>query len=183
MPTADRQPPTADRRPPTADRRPPGTIVGSAVFNLTVIIGGTAFFMPRALVLDWRPLSRDTACYAVAIVILIVTMRDHAISKGEALAYVGAYGLYVSLMVCNERLMAWMARWPCATRRADAAAARRAEAGGGDGAHEDSAPFAETAYGSYGTALFGGVALSRPALRTRSAVSYTHLTLPTKRIV
>jgi hypothetical protein len=40
-----------------------GTIVGSAVFNLTCIIGGTAIFATKPLELDWRPLTRDSFVY------------------------------------------------------------------------------------------------------------------------
>lgn len=102
--------PRAARRAPCACARRAGTIVGSAVFNLTVIIGGTAFFAPRPLRLDWRPLARDSACYAVAIVILIASMRDSAVQTEEALCCVLAYALYVVLMYYNPALMAWMSR-------------------------------------------------------------------------
>lgn len=37
-----------------------GTIVGSAVFNLCCIIGGTALFTPGTLKIDWKPITRDT---------------------------------------------------------------------------------------------------------------------------
>jgi len=44
-----------------------GTIVGSAVFNILVIIGVTALFSGQTLYLDYRPLVRDAIFYAVAI--------------------------------------------------------------------------------------------------------------------
>lgn len=44
-----------------------GTIVGSAIFNILIIIGVTAIFSGRTLYLDYRPLMRDAFFYALAI--------------------------------------------------------------------------------------------------------------------
>ena len=44
-----------------------GTIVGSAVFNLCCIIGGTALFTPFVLKIDWKPITRDTIFYGISI--------------------------------------------------------------------------------------------------------------------
>merc|ERR1719326_1640538 len=44
-----------------------GTIVGSAVFNLCCIIGGTALFTPFTLVIDWKPITRDSFFYGLSI--------------------------------------------------------------------------------------------------------------------
>ena len=40
-----------------------GTIVGSAIFNILVIIGATAMLAGNVLVLQWKPLVRDTCFY------------------------------------------------------------------------------------------------------------------------
>ena len=48
-----------------------GTIVGSAVFNLCCIIGGTAMFTPTTLVIDWKPITRDTLFYGLSIAAMI----------------------------------------------------------------------------------------------------------------
>jgi len=85
-----------------------GTIVGSAVFNLCCIIGGTAVLSPATLDLDWRPLTRDSMCYAVAIVALFASISDGRVDRGEAIVCVVLYTLYVLLMVFNEALMDWM---------------------------------------------------------------------------
>ena len=42
-----------------------GTIIGSAVFNILVIIGATAVLAPDVLDLDWRPVVRDNFFYLV----------------------------------------------------------------------------------------------------------------------
>lgn len=48
-----------------------GTIVGSAVFNILVIIGLSAAVSVGAPSLDWRPLLRDSAFYAVSVLLLL----------------------------------------------------------------------------------------------------------------
>merc|ERR1719240_595576 len=49
-----------------------GTIVGSAVFSLCCIIGGTAVFTPVVLTIDWKPITRDTLFYGISIVAMIM---------------------------------------------------------------------------------------------------------------
>lgn len=85
-----------------------GTIVGSAVFNLTVIIGSAALFASAPLALDWRPITRDTACYTVAIVAMLYVIHDGVVSAWEASLLVMLYALYVLLMRLNAHLMAAM---------------------------------------------------------------------------
>ena len=53
-----------------------GTIVGSAVFNILVIIGVTALFSGQTLTLDYRPLVRDAIFYAAAIGGVIAIFQD-----------------------------------------------------------------------------------------------------------
>merc|ERR1719484_48606 len=53
-----------------------GTIVGSAVFNLCCIIGGTALFTPMVLKIDWKPITRDTFFYALSIAAMTIVLRD-----------------------------------------------------------------------------------------------------------
>ena len=54
-----------------------GTIVGSAVFNLCCIIGGTAVFTPGVLKIDWKPITRDTIFYAISIAAMIYVRTSH----------------------------------------------------------------------------------------------------------
>ena len=53
-----------------------GTIVGSAIFNILVIIGVTAIFSGRTLQLDYRPLARDAIFYAASIIGVILFFHD-----------------------------------------------------------------------------------------------------------
>ena len=70
-----------------------GTIVGSAIFNVLVIIGVSALF--REAKINWQPVVRDTLFYSMSIVILLVTFWDGQIEIGEALIFVLLYGAYI----------------------------------------------------------------------------------------
>merc|ERR1712159_930466 len=48
-----------------------GTIIGSAVFNILIIIGATAIVVGKPLQLDWKPLGRDVCFYCGSVVLLI----------------------------------------------------------------------------------------------------------------
>lgn len=49
-----------------------GTIVGSAMFNILIIIGLSALVTKGNVHLDWRPIARDVIFYALSIVALLV---------------------------------------------------------------------------------------------------------------
>jgi len=82
-----------------------GTIVGSAVFNLCCIIGGTAVFTPGTLQIDWKPITRDTFFYAISIAAMIYVVADGTVTTTESLGLVGTYFLYVLVMYFNESMM------------------------------------------------------------------------------
>jgi len=82
-----------------------GTIVGSAVFNLCCIIGGTALFTPTVLKIDWKPITRDTFFYAVSIAAMIYVLADGNVTTVEATSLVGCYFLYVLCMAFNQSMM------------------------------------------------------------------------------
>merc|ERR1719427_2223605 len=82
-----------------------GTIVGSAVFNLLVIVALSAALSGKVLNLDWRPLARDATFYTLSIAILIIFAWDGFIELYESIILVTLYFLYVLTMVFNEKLM------------------------------------------------------------------------------
>mmetsp|Transcript_41419 Transcript_41419/g.119232 ORF Transcript_41419/g.119232 Transcript_41419/m.119232 type:complete len:474 (+) Transcript_41419:124-1545(+) len=84
-----------------------GTIIGSAIFNILVIIGITSWVACREehLKIWWYPLSRDCAFYMLAIVELLVFVRDSRVEWWEAALMVSTYGLYVAYMVLNPRIV------------------------------------------------------------------------------
>jgi len=77
-----------------------GTIVGSALFNLLVIIGATAIV--RSAVLSWQPVVRDLSFYAISIAALYIVMYDNEVHAWEALILTLLYGGYF-LAVVNWR--------------------------------------------------------------------------------
>jgi K+-dependent Na+/Ca+ exchanger-like protein len=82
-----------------------GTIVGSAVFNLCCIIGGTAVFTPGVLVLDWKPITRDTIFYGISIAAMIYVLQDGTVTTEEAASLVACYFIYVLCMYFNQSMM------------------------------------------------------------------------------
>merc|ERR1719305_1450875 len=53
-----------------------GTIIGSAIFNILVIVGATCIFAGQELMIWWYPLARDCAFYLVAIIELAIALID-----------------------------------------------------------------------------------------------------------
>ncbi len=70
-----------------------GTIVGSAIFQILVVIGFAAFV--RTSQLNWRPVIRDSFFYALSIILLIWFIHDDKLTLYEALAFVGFYVFYL----------------------------------------------------------------------------------------
>lgn len=70
-----------------------GTIVGSAIFNVLVIIGVSAMF--KAVKLQWIPVIRDLAFYVFTILLLLVAFNDGKVRFIEASYFLGAYLLYI----------------------------------------------------------------------------------------
>ncbi len=73
-----------------------GTIVGSALFNLLVIIGMVMLIGKSKMV--WQPILRDLIFYGVSIVLIILFFSDGYISPVEASVLVIVYFIYVGMM-------------------------------------------------------------------------------------
>ena len=59
-----------------------GTIVGSAMFNILVIVALAALVIQDAeLLIDWRPMARDCIFYSLSIFLLIIFFRDEEVTK------------------------------------------------------------------------------------------------------
>lgn len=85
-----------------------GTIVGSAIFNILVIIGVTVVSTGNTLQLDWKPVTRDCFFYAAAIAGIVGTFYDGTTSWWEGAIYVACYCGYIVTMKYNVQLMEWM---------------------------------------------------------------------------
>jgi cation:H+ antiporter len=80
-------------------------IIGSAVFNLAVIVGFVGLTAPATL--QQRDVLRDTVSYTVAViaalVFLLVGTEDNAFSRWEGAALVAIYGGYAIWLVRDHR--------------------------------------------------------------------------------
>jgi len=85
-----------------------GTIVGSAVFNLCVIVGLSCLCAGSVLDLFWWPLTRDSAVYAISIVCMMCFMADGAVTTTEAFIMTLLYFVYLGIMVVNPRIVRWI---------------------------------------------------------------------------
>lgn len=74
-----------------------GTIVGSALFNILVIIGASA--LVRKAILTWQPVVRDTLFYSFSIIMLLLSFADGRITLTEGLFFLFLYAVYVFAVV------------------------------------------------------------------------------------
>lgn len=74
-----------------------GTIVGSAIFNILVIVGASAMF--KSVTLNWKPVIRDQLFYIFTILMLLWAFMDGKITLAEALSFIAMYVVYVFIVV------------------------------------------------------------------------------------
>ncbi len=78
-----------------------GTIVGSALFNVLVITGASAFARP--LRITFRIVTRDILVYSVSLGISLWAFWDGTIVLFEAAIFLGFYGAYILLLIWWSR--------------------------------------------------------------------------------
>jgi K+-dependent Na+/Ca+ exchanger-like protein len=84
-----------------------GTILGSAVFNILVIIGAVAFLSSEPLKLDYRPIIRDNFFYVTSVILLCILLAtDNEASLFDSALLVFWYCLYILFLCYNEPIMA-----------------------------------------------------------------------------
>ncbi|XP_058871918.1 sodium/potassium/calcium exchanger 3-like [Acipenser ruthenus] len=81
-----------------------GTIVGSAVFNILVIIGVCGVFAGQTISLTWWSLFRDSVFYTFSVVALILVIYDEKVAWWESLILISMYGVYIIVMKFNSQL-------------------------------------------------------------------------------
>lgn len=81
-----------------------GTIVGSAVFNVLVIIGVCGVFAGMVVTLTWWPLVRDCLYYTLSVLAMILVINDGEVYWYEALILFLMYVIYIIIMYFNKRL-------------------------------------------------------------------------------
>ncbi|XP_061784139.2 sodium/potassium/calcium exchanger 3 isoform X1 [Nerophis lumbriciformis] len=87
-----------------------GTIVGSAVFNILVIIGLCGIFAVQPISLSWWPLFRDAVFYIFSIIVLIIVIYDEKVQWWETIVLMSMYGLYIIIMKFNGSLCSLLER-------------------------------------------------------------------------
>ncbi len=72
-----------------------GTIVGSAIFNVLVIIWASALYMKKKQKLIWQPIARDMTFYTISILMILFFFWDGKIVLWETAVLVGVYLIYI----------------------------------------------------------------------------------------
>lgn len=80
-----------------------GTIVGSALFNLLVIIGASVIVKDAKL--QWQPILRDLLFYSIAVFALYIVFVDSVITVYESLALMALYGTYILAVIYWRKLL------------------------------------------------------------------------------
>jgi K+-dependent Na+/Ca+ exchanger-like protein len=81
-----------------------GAIIGSAIFNILVIVGATCAFAGQVLDIWWYPLARDCFFYALSILLLALFIMDETVEWWEGLIMFLSYCVYCIYMKYNERI-------------------------------------------------------------------------------
>ncbi|XP_023263151.1 sodium/potassium/calcium exchanger 3-like isoform X2 [Seriola lalandi dorsalis] len=87
-----------------------GTIVGSAVFNILVIIGICGIFSGQPITLSWWPVFRDAVFYILSILVLILVIYDEKVLWWETIILISMYGIYIIIMKFNRSLCSLVER-------------------------------------------------------------------------
>mmetsp|Transcript_87419 Transcript_87419/g.244673 ORF Transcript_87419/g.244673 Transcript_87419/m.244673 type:complete len:504 (+) Transcript_87419:72-1583(+) len=82
-----------------------GNIVGSAVFNLLVIIGVVPIFAGSKLKIWWYPTARDAIFYSASILELGLVLMDGKVYWWEGLIMLLTYTGYVAFFTQNQRVI------------------------------------------------------------------------------
>ncbi|CAM9541566.1 unnamed protein product [Ectocarpus fasciculatus] len=86
-----------------------GTIVGSAMFNILVIVALSAAVAGsggRSIHIDWRPVCRDIIFYTFSIAVLGLVFIDSEVMWWEGLIMFLSYIVYIIFMKYNSRILA-----------------------------------------------------------------------------
>eukprot|EP01129_Flabellula_baltica_P013819 TRINITY_DN6499_c0_g3_i1.p1 TRINITY_DN6499_c0_g3~~TRINITY_DN6499_c0_g3_i1.p1 ORF type:complete len:493 (-),score=83.58 TRINITY_DN6499_c0_g3_i1:16-1494(-) len=85
------------------------TIIGSAIFNILVIIGTSAIFSGgKVFDISWKAILRDSFINVIAVIYLVVVFIDEQIVWYEAVIGIVLYALYLVLLKFNRSLTSKM---------------------------------------------------------------------------
>lgn len=72
-----------------------GTVVGSELFNMLVIVGAVGLLSgPAGLQLDWRILVREAGFFGASLAAILIVLSDGEVQTIEAIVLLCCYGLY-----------------------------------------------------------------------------------------
>jgi len=80
-----------------------GSIVGSAIFNLLVIVGAVALVKKSKL--TWQPVIRDLIFYTAAVILLVWFIWDGSLTLNEVAIFLGIYVLYVFAAIYWRKIL------------------------------------------------------------------------------
>lgn len=80
-----------------------GSIVGSAIFNLLVIVGAAAWVKKAKL--TWQPVVRDLFFYSLAVGLLVYFIWDGLFTINEAIIFLVVYVVYVVAVVYWRKIL------------------------------------------------------------------------------
>lgn len=80
-----------------------GTIVGSAIFNILVIIGGS--IVVKKAFIKWQPVVRDLIFYSISILLLLLVFKDGFVDFYEALIFIITYSIYIIAVLNWKKLL------------------------------------------------------------------------------
>lgn len=83
-----------------------GTILGSAVFNILIIIGAVAILTGEVLDLDYRPVVRDNFFYAISVILLCgLLAADDQANLIDTIILLLWYIAYIVFLAFNDTMM------------------------------------------------------------------------------
>lgn len=85
-----------------------GTVVGSAVFNILIVISVIACLSGTIITLNWFPLVRDSLFYLISIIAMILIIMDERVYWYEALSLLILYTCYIVFMGFNNKVEKWI---------------------------------------------------------------------------
>ncbi|XP_040563494.1 probable sodium/potassium/calcium exchanger CG1090 [Lepeophtheirus salmonis] len=82
-------------------------VIGSAVFNITLVIAVCALASEKVFYLNWYSVSRDCFCYLISILVLMCTIANESVSWLESFIFLVLYVLYCVGMGYNSKFHDW----------------------------------------------------------------------------
>jgi len=82
-------------------------VVGSAVFNITLVIAVCSLSAKHAITLNWYSVCRDCFSYLVCIIVLVCTIFNQVVTWPEATLFLVLYVVYCVCMGFNSKFEAW----------------------------------------------------------------------------